>query len=61
MANLDKKTILLEKAYDEIKIICTKFQEESGVSVMELKTLLRELARVLQQDIYDECDSDWEV
>ena len=61
MANSDKKTILLEKAYDEIKIICTKFQEESGVSVMELKTLLRELARVLQQDIYDECDSDWEV
>ena len=61
MANLDKKTILLEKAYDEIKIICTKFQEESGVSVMEVKTLLRELARVWQQDIYDECDSDWEV
>ncbi|MDC3040913.1 hypothetical protein OA105_00795 [Prochlorococcus sp. AH-736-B08] len=61
MANSDKKTILLEKAYDEIKIICTKFQEESGASDMEVKTLLRELARVWQKDIYYDCDSDWEV
>ena len=46
MANPDKKTILLEQTYDEIKVICTKFQEESGASDLEVKTLLRELARV---------------
>ena len=61
MANSDKKTILLEKANEEIKIICTKFQEESGASDIEVKTLLRELARVWQKDIYYDCDSDWEV
>ena len=61
MANSDKKTILLEKAYDEIKIICTKFQEESGASDMEVKILLRELARVWEKDIYDDYDIDWEV
>jgi len=27
MANPDQKTILLEKAYDELKAICTKFQD----------------------------------
>ena len=46
MANPDQKTILLEQAYDEIKGICTKFQDESGATDMEVKTLLRELARV---------------
>ena len=45
MANPDQKTILLEQAYDEIKVICTKFQDESGATDMEVKTLLRELAR----------------
>ena len=61
MANSDKKTILLEKANDEIKIICTKFQEESGASDMEVKTLLRELARVWEKDIYEDYDINWEV
>ena len=51
MANPDQKTILLEKAYDEIKVICTKFQDESGATDMEVKTLLRELARVWEKDI----------
>ena len=46
MANPDQKTILLEQAYEEINAICTKFQEESGASDMEVKTLLREIARV---------------
>ena len=45
MPNPDQKTILLEHAYEEIKVICTKFQEESGATDMELKTLLKELAR----------------
>ena len=57
MANPDQKTILLEDAYDEIKIICTKFQDESGASDMEVKTLLRELARVWGK----ETDENYEI
>ena len=49
MANPDQKTILLEQAYDELKVICTKFQDESGATDMEVKTLLRELARVYEK------------
>ena len=51
MANPDQKTILLEQAYLEIKEICTKFKEDSGASDMEVKTLLRELARVWEKEI----------
>ena len=61
MANPDQKTILLEQAYDEIKVICTKFQDESGASDMEVKTLLRELSRVYEKDIDNNYDIDWEV
>ena len=61
MANPDQKTILLEQVYDEIKFICTKFQDESGATDMEIKTLLRELARVWENNIYDDYDIDWEV
>ena len=51
MANPDQKTILLEQVYEEIKEICTKLQEESGASDMEVKTLLTELARVWKKKI----------
>ncbi len=51
MTNPDQKTILLEQAYDEIKNICTKFQDESGATDMDVKTLLRELARVWEKYI----------
>ena len=61
MANPDQKTILLEQVYDEIKVICTKFQDESGATDMEIKTLLRELARVWGNNIDDDYDIDWEV
>ena len=61
MANPDQKTILLEKADDELKTICIKFQDESGATDMEVKTLLRELARVYERDIDDNYDIDWEV
>ena len=61
MANPDQKIILLEQAYDELKAICTKFQNESGATDMEVKTLLRELARVYEKDIDDNYDIDWEV
>ena len=57
----DQKTILLEKAYDELKAIYTKFQDQSGATDMEVKTLLRELARVYEKDIDDNYDIDWEV
>ena len=50
MTNPDQKTILLEQAYDEIKDICTKFQEDSGASDMEVRTLLEDLARVWNKD-----------
>jgi len=61
MANLDQKTILLEKVYDELKSVCSKFQDESGATDMEVKTLLRELARVWEKDIDEDFDIDWEV
>ena len=61
MANSEQKTILLEQAYEELKAICNKFQYESGATDMEVKTLLRELARVYEKDIDDDHDIDWEV
>ena len=61
MANPDQKTILLEQVYDEIKVICTKFQDESGATDMKIKTLLRELARVWENNLDDDYDIDWEV
>jgi len=61
MANPDQKTILLEQAYDELKAICSKFQDESGATDMEVKTLLRELVRVWGKDIDDDFHIDWEV
>ena len=49
MANPDQKTILLEQAYDELKSICTKFQDQSGATNMEVKTLLRNLRGFMQK------------
>ena len=61
MANPDQKTILLEQAYEELKAICTKFQDESGATDMEVKTLLRELARVYETNMDDDDYIDLEV
>ena len=61
MAKPDQKTILLEKAYEELKSVCSKFQEESGATDMEVKILLRELARVWEKNIDEDYDIDWEV
>ena len=44
MANPDQKTILIEQASKEIIEICKKFQDDSGSSNSEVKTLLREIA-----------------
>ena len=52
MANPNqKKLILLEQFYNELKWICTKLQDESGATDLEVKTLLRELARIWEKDI----------
>ena len=61
MDNPDQKTIFIKQAYDENKVICNKFQEESGAKDIEVKTLPRELARVWQKDIDHDYDIDWEV
>ena len=52
---------MLEQVYDELKAICTKFQDESGASDMGVKTLLRDLDRVYEKDFDDNYDIDWEV
>ena len=36
--------------WEEIKESCNKFQEDSGASDIEVKTLLRELARVWEKE-----------
>ena len=61
MKHSKHKTILLEKAYDEIKVICNNFQVESGATDMEVKTLLRELARVWEKNFDGDYDIDSEV
>jgi len=61
MANPDQKTILLEQAYDELKSVCSKFQEESGATDMEVKILLRELSRVWEKNIDEDNSIDLEV
>ena len=50
MANPNQKTILIQEAYEDIKEICIKFQEDSGASDMEIKTLLRELASFWEKE-----------
>ena len=44
MANPDQNTILIEQAFEDIKEICKKFQDDSGSSNSEVKTLLEEIA-----------------
>ena len=61
MAIQIKKTILLEQSYEELKIICTKFQDQSGATNMEVKTLLRKLARIYAKDIDNNYDIDGKV
>ena len=44
MANPDQKRILIEETSKDIIKICKKFQDDSGASDSEVKTLLREIA-----------------
>ena len=49
MANADQKTILLEQAYDELKVICTKFQDQSGATDMEEKIYFGNLLEFMKK------------
>ena len=46
MANPDQKTILIEETSKDIIEICKRFQDDSEASDSEVKTLLREIARL---------------
>ena len=46
MANPDQKTTLINQTSKDIIEICEKFQDNSGASDSEVKTLLREIARL---------------
>jgi len=41
MANPDQKTILIDKAYTEIKNICKNLQRDTSTSNLEVKSLLK--------------------
>jgi len=41
MANPDQKTILIDNAYEEIKIVCINLQKDSDASNLEIKSLLK--------------------
>ena len=50
MANPDQKTILIEQASKDLIGVCKKFQADSGSSDSEVKTLLREIARLWENE-----------
>ena len=50
MANPDQRTILIEQTSKDIIEICKKFQDDSGSSNSEIKTLLREIARLWETE-----------
>ena len=50
MANPNQKTILIEEAFENIKEICKKLQNDSGSSTSEVKSLLMEIADLLETE-----------
>ena len=52
---------MFEQGYEEIKAICTKFQDEFGATDIKDKTFLRELFRLLGKDIVEDYYLDEEV
>ncbi len=50
MANPDQNTILIEQAFEDIIEICKKFQDDSGSSNSEVKTLLKNIASFWDSD-----------
>ncbi len=43
MANPDQKTIFIDNAYNEIKNICINLQQDTDVSNLEVKSLLKQI------------------
>ena len=43
MANPDQKSVLIDKAYEEIKNICINLQKDTDASSLEVKNLLRQI------------------
>ena len=43
MANPNQKTILIEKAFQEIKKKCNKFRDDSGTTNLDIKNLLNNI------------------
>ena len=43
MANPDQKTILIDNAFKEIKNICINLQQDTDVSNLEVKSLLKQI------------------
>jgi len=41
MANPDQKTILIDNAFEEIKIICKNLQKDTNASNLEVKSMLK--------------------
>ena len=41
MANPDQKTLLIDNAYEEIKNICKNLQKDTGISNLEVNSLLK--------------------
>tara|TARA_S200000501_G_C20400933_1_gene559198 strand:- start:342 stop:539 length:198 start_codon:yes stop_codon:yes gene_type:complete len=50
MTNPDQKIILIEQALKDLKKICKNFQDDSGASNSEVKSLLRKLANLWESD-----------
>ena len=49
MANPDQKTILIDNAYEEIKNICINLQNDTDVSNLEVKSLLKQIMNELEE------------
>ena len=50
MANPDQKTILIDIAYEEIKNICINLQNDTDVSSLEVKSLLKLIMNELEEN-----------
>ena len=50
MANPDQKTILIDNAYEEIKSICINLQNDTDVSNLEVKSLLKLIMNELEEN-----------
>ena len=50
MANPDQKTLLIESALKDFRQICKRFQEDSGATNSEVKTLLKKIINEFEEE-----------